>query len=202
MTAAHKLVCSTLLLTLLATQGCDKKKEAAVPPRMQAPTVAVTLPSEIPLTQEPEETPTPIVATPPQEQPAKAKTKPKKPVRNSTSTAKKSNPPAPSTQGNQTDASAKPPGNPADAVSETMIAAAVPNAQLVHQREETSRMVDATENALKGLTRSLSDEEKGMKSQVESYLRQSRKATSDGDLERAFNLAKKAQLLAEALVKK
>jgi len=83
-----------------------------------------------------------------------------------------------------------------------MIAAAVPNAQLVHQREETSRMVDATENALKGLTRSLSDEEKGMKSQVESYLRQSRKATSDGDLERAFNLAKKAQLLAEALVKK
>ena len=205
MTAAHKLVWSILLLTLLATQGCDKKKKAAVPQKAQAPTVAVTLPSEIPLTQEPEQTPAPVVTTPPQEQPAQAKAKPKKPARNSTSTAKKTTPPATppaSTQGNQTEASLKPPGNPADAVPETIIAAAVPSAQLVHQKEETSRMVDSTENALKGLTRSLSDEEKGMKSQVESYLRQSRKATSDGDFERAFNLAKKAQLLADALVKK
>lgn len=201
MTAAHKLVWSMLLLTLLATQGCDKKKKAAVPPKMQAPTVTVTLPSEIPLSQQPEETPAPVVATPPPAQPANAKAKPKKPARNSTSSAKKTNPPA-TTQGNQTEASLKPPGNPADKVPETMIAAAVPNATLVQQKEDTSRMVDATENALKGLTRSLSDEEKGMRSQVESYLRQSRKATSDGDFERAFNLAKKAQLLADALVKK
>ena len=41
-----------------------------------------------------------------------------------------------------------------------------------------------------------------MKSQIQSYLQQSRKATTDGDFERAFNLAKKAQLLAEALSKK
>jgi hypothetical protein len=205
MTVAHKLVCSMLLLTLLVMQGCDKKKKATVPRQGQAPTVAVTLPTEIPLTQEPEEGPAPVVTTPPPAQPANAKTKPKKPARNSTSTAKKTTPPATaaaSTQGNQTEASVRPPGNPADAVPETMIAAAVPNAQLVHQKEETSHMVDATENELKGLTRSLSDEEKGMKSQVESYLRQSRKATTDGDFERAFNLAKKAQLLADALVKK
>ena len=63
-------------------------------------------------------------------------------------------------------------------------------------------MVDATENALKGINRSLSDEEKSMRSQIQSYLQQSRKATADGDFERAYNLAKKAQLLAEALVKK
>ncbi len=83
-----------------------------------------------------------------------------------------------------------------------MIAAAVPEAQVVRQKEETTRMVDATENALKGITRSLSDDEKSMKSQIQSYLQQSRKASTDGDYERAFNLAKKAQLLAEALVKK
>ena len=41
-----------------------------------------------------------------------------------------------------------------------------------------------------------------MVTQVKSYISQSRKATSDGDYERAFNLAKKAQLLADALVKK
>ena len=63
-------------------------------------------------------------------------------------------------------------------------------------------MVDATENALKGINRSLNDEEKSMRSQIQSYLQQSRKATTDGDFERAYNLAKKAQLLADALVKK
>jgi len=63
-------------------------------------------------------------------------------------------------------------------------------------------MVDATENALKGLTRSLNDNEKAMKTQVQSYLQQSRKATTDGDFERAYLLAKKAQVLAEALIKK
>ena len=204
MTAAHKFVCSTLLLTLFAMQGCDnKKKKAAVPPKMQAPTVAVTLPNEIPLTQQPEQSGPPPAATPPPAQPAKTKSKPKKPPKSSTSSAKKANPPAPSTnQGGQTVASAKLPGNPADAVPETMIAAAVPNAQLVQQKEDTARMVDATENALKGLTRSLSNEEKSMKNQIQSYLRQSRKATTDGDFERAFNLAKKAQILADALIKK
>jgi ElaB/YqjD/DUF883 family membrane-anchored ribosome-binding protein len=209
MTVAHKFVCSILLLTLLVTQGCDKKKhKAAVPPKMQAPTVAVTLPSEIPLAQEPEEAQPPVVETPTATPPAKPKTKPKKPARNSTSSAKKTTPSATpaatpqTTQGNQTVASAKPPGNPAEALPETMIAAAVPNAQLVQQKEDTARMVDTTENALKGLTRSLSDEEKSMKRQIQSYVRQSRKATEDGDFERAYNLAKKAQILTDALIKK
>jgi hypothetical protein len=206
MTAAHKFVCSILLLTLLVTQGCNKKKnKAAVPLKMQAPTVAVTLPSEIPLTQEPEETQPPLVEKPTPTPPAKAKTKAKKPARNSTKKATPAATPAATpqtTQGNQTVASAKLPENPAEAVPETMIAAAVPNAQLVQQKEDTTRMVDATENALKGLTRSLSDEEKSMKRQIQSYVRQSRKATEDGDFERAYNLAKKAQILADALIKK
>jgi len=206
MMVSRKFVCSLLLMTVFGLQGCNKKKKAGLPPKMQAPTVAVTLPTEIPLTQEPEETPPPTAEKPPPEQPPK--TKPKKPAKNSSSSAKKTNPPAnpPATsqpaQGNQTVASAKPPRNPADAAPQTLIAAAVPNAQLVQQKEETTRMVDATENALKGLTRSLSEDEKSMKIQIQSYLQQSRKATTDGDFERAFNLAKKAQLLAEALTKK
>ena len=55
---------------------------------------------------------------------------------------------------------------------------------------------------MKNLSRSLSDEEKSMKAQIQSFLLQSRKATTDGDFERAYNLAMKAQLLAEALIKK
>ena len=62
--------------------------------------------------------------------------------------------------------------------------------------------MDATENALKGINRPLNEDEKAMRSQIQSYLQQSRKASTEGDFERAFNLAKKAQLLAEALTKK
>src|SRR5271167_342754 len=185
MIVSRKFVCSLLLLALLGLQGCNKKKKAGLPHKTQAPTVAVTLPTEIPLTQEPEEPPPQVAETPPPEQPAK--TKPKKPARNTGSSAKKTNSPAnppPASQpaqGNQTVASIKPPRNPAETAPQTVIAAAVPNAQLVQQKEETTRMVDATENALKGLTRSLSEDEKSMKIQIQSYLQQSRKATTDGD---------------------
>ena len=207
MTIKRKFVCFILLSTLFVLQGCDKKKKkAGPPPKMQAPTVAVTLPSELPLPQGSEAQPAPVQQPPPPAQPAKAK--PKKPARTTNSSARKVTPPASTppasqpAQGTQTVASLKPPKNPADTVPAPVIAAAVPEAQVVRQKEETTRMVDATENALKGITRSLSDDEKSMKSQIQSYLQQSRKASTDGDYERAFNLAKKAQLLAEALVKK
>jgi ElaB/YqjD/DUF883 family membrane-anchored ribosome-binding protein len=81
------------------------------------------------------------------------------------------------------------------------VAAAISSKDANKQKEDTAHMVEATENALKTLTRPLNDEEKGMRTQVETYLQQSRKATTDGDYERAFYLAKKAQVLAEALVK-
>jgi len=97
----------------------------------------------------------------------------------------------------------RPPRNAgAELPPDTAIAAAMPSRIVTEQKEKTSQIVDATENSLKNLTRQLTDEEKAMKSQIQSYLQQSRKATTDGDFERAFNLANKAQLLADALVKK
>jgi hypothetical protein len=211
MMKSRKFVFAFTLAFLLAGLGCEKKK-AHVPQKATAPTVAVVLPDEIPLTEVPEQeqVPPPKVEPPP----APPKTKPKKPARNTTATtaAKKSTPastpatPPPSQQtppANQTVASLHPPKAPgSEPVAETMIAAAVPNAQLTQLKEETTRMVEATENALKGITRNLNDEEKSMRSQIQSYLQQSRKATTDGDYERASLLAKKAQLLADALVKK
>jgi hypothetical protein len=202
MKSVRKFVGVGSLVLLLVLQGCGKKENTGLPRQTQAPTVSVVLPDEIPLTEGEPEEPTPPVAEPlPTPQPAK--TKPKKPPKNS-STAKKSNPPAnapsssQSAQNTQTIASARP-KNPPDTAA---IAAAIPNYQVTQQKEETTRMVDATENALKGLTRSLNDNEKAMKTQVQSYLQQSRKATTDGDFERAYLLAKKAQVLAEALIKK
>lgn len=208
MTVARKLVCTFGLLALVFTQGCEKKK-ASLPSKTPAPTIAVVLPDEIPLaTQAPEE-PARADTKPAQQSAQPAKTKPKKPARNSTTSAKKTSPPTsappppsqPAPQGTQTVASLRPTKPPVpDAVPETAIA--VSNAQVGQHKEETARMIEVTENALKGLNRPLSDEEKSMVSQVQSYLQQSRKATTEGDYERALLLAKKAQLLAEALVKK
>lgn len=201
MKSVRKFVSFSFLSLLLVLLGCGKKKNTGLPHQAPAPTVAVVLPEEIPLTEgEPKESEPPEPeSTPP---PVPANTKPKKPPKNS-STAKKSNQTTSnqSAQNTQTSASARPPKNPADAAPQAAIAAAIPDAKLTQRKEETARMVDATENALKGLTRSLNDDEKAMKTQVQSYLQQSRKATTDGDFERAYLLAKKAQLLADALIK-
>lgn len=205
MTSTRKLVCLVLWLPLALVVGCEKKK-ASLPPKTLAPTVAVVLPDELPLAETPEE-PSPPATEPAPAVPA-AKTKPKKPARSSTNTAKKSpSPPtAPATppaSNTQTVASLRLPKSAApEAAPPSALATAVSSTQATQQKEDTARMVDATENALKGINRSLTDEEKSMRSQIQSYLQQSRKATTEGDFERAYNLAKKAQLLADALVKK
>ena len=208
MKLTRKFVFLPGLLLLIVTQGCDKKK-AHVPPKMQAPTVAVILPDEIPLAEQPEDTAPPPEEPKPQAQPTKSK--PKKPARSSSASAKKPSPPpqAPApAQGQQsaptqTVASVRPPTpKGSENLPETVIAAAVPNAQVAQLKEDTAKMIESTENTLKGINRNLSDDEKSMRSQIQSYLQQSRKATTDGDYERASLLAKKAQLLVEALVKK
>ena len=205
--SSRKFVFSLLLVPLFLSGGCNKKK-ATIPPHGQAPTLAVVLPDELPLTQAPEE-PSPKPVEPAPVTPTKSK--PKKASRTSTAKVKKTAPPPsnptpppaqqPSTE-NQTVATLHPRNPVPEPIPETALGAAVSSSKLQQQREETARMIDSTENALKGINRSLSEDEKSVKSQIESFLQQSRKATVDGDYERAYNLAKKAQLLAEALVKK
>jgi hypothetical protein len=198
----RKFVTLLLFLALLLTEACNKKKPA-LPPRSIAPTVAEELPAEIPETQE---SSTPEVAQTPV-QPPPVKTKPKKAPK---STAKKTAPPnptppapAPATATNTTTvATLRPPRTGAvEAPPDTAIAAAIPSEEAIRQKERTAQIVESTENSLKNMTRSLNDEEKSMRTQIQSYLQQSKKATSDGDIERAYHLARKAQLLAEALLK-
>jgi hypothetical protein len=194
------LVTLLLVVGLLFVEACTKKKPVVVS-RPSAPTIAVELPEEIPETV-PDQAPASVTQEKPPEPPP-VKTKPKKTTRTAT---KKTPPPVSTpaaaqqptaTNNNQTVASLRPPAAP-----DTAIAAAMPSQEINRQKEETTQIVDATENNLKNLSRSLNDDEKAMKTQIQSYLQQSRKATTDGDFERAYNLAKKAQLLADALIKK
>jgi len=200
----RKLVTSLLLLALLFAEACNKKRPV-LPPRSLAPTVAVALPDEIP--EEPEETLPKITQT--STEPPPVKTKPKKTPRTAAkktappATAAPTPPPPAPANNNTTVASLRPPQNPASEIaSDNAIAAALPSAEVIRQKEKTAQIVDSTENNLKNLSRSLSEEEKAMRAQIQTYLQQSRKATSDGDFERAYNLAMKAQLLANALIKK
>jgi len=215
MKVTRKLVTSFLLLVVLFAEGCAKKRPSLPQPAQQAPpTIAEALPDEIPeKTEPPPPPPQPRNET---EQPKKQQKKPakgttKKPTPPASTTvaatppAAPAQPPAqtPPPQNTQTVASLRPPHNSsaAEPAPEMTVAAEISSQDANKQKEDTAHMLEATENALKALTRQLNDEEKGMRTQVETFLQQSRKATTDGDYERAFYLAKKAQTLAEALVK-
>ena len=180
-------------LGLLLGVACQKKKQVAQVPKT-APTLAVEGPDRIPEEALP-------VEPPPAQQEAKAEEPPpkKKPPKHRNATKPAAPPPA-NTQNNPTVAVNRPPA--IEAPVDTAIAADVPNEKLLQQKQKTADLLDSTEKTLKNLNRTLTPDEEAMVTQVKSYITQSHNATRDGDYERAFNLAKKAQLLAEALVKK
>ncbi len=74
--------------------------------------------------------------------------------------------------------------------------------QAAQQRQAIEQLLQSTDVALKGITRTLSSEERAMVDQIHSYIAQSRAAATDGDLLRANNLATKAHLLSDELVKR
>jgi hypothetical protein len=71
----------------------------------------------------------------------------------------------------------------------------------LHHRLSTAQLVQSTEDNLKSLSRTLSDDDKSVIEQIRNYLAQSRSATAENDVVRAHNLALKAHLLSDELVK-
>jgi hypothetical protein len=203
----------TLVLAsaLLCSLACEKKKpQLPTQATASAETVSAPLPSEISETVPP---PAPPAAnpTPPEQQTASAippKRRAKKKTTATTpasSVAAAATPPATApanNSGNTTVAVAHPPPNPAtESAPDPAIAADMTSAQLTRQKQLTAQLLDETEKSIGGL-KGLSHDEEEMLAQIRSYVSQSRKATSEGDFERAYNLATKAHLLSDALVKK
>ncbi len=211
----HQLVAPVLAFGLLWNVGCANKtsqlpRQATAPaetipanldPEISEATVPVNLPP-----------PAPNLPPPPEPKPQVAKKRKRKTTvspggttaaNSGTPTATGTGAPVASGGSNNAIAVAHPPANPAaEAPADTAIAANVSNAQLVQQKQTTSQLLDATEKTLNSLNRTLSHDEEESVAQVRSYVAQSRKATNDGDFERAYNLATKAHLLSDALVKK
>jgi len=205
MNTGRQLVVLLLATALLAAVGCEKKKPQ-LPVQATAPAepIPTPLPPEITEQSPPEPTPKPPEATAKVEEPKpqppkhrKRKLPPSPPV-----TAQSETGASAASSGNTTVAMARPPANPAgEAPADTAIAADVPSAQLSQQKQTTAQLLETTEKTLSGL-HNLSHDQEEMAAQIRSYLAQSRKATTDGDFERAYNLATKAHLLSDALVKK
>ena len=71
-----------------------------------------------------------------------------------------------------------------------------------HQRSTTEQLVIATNDNLGKIEgRQLNPSQKEMVSQINHFLEQSRAAVAAGDLERGRNLAMKAHLLSDELIK-
>jgi len=72
-----------------------------------------------------------------------------------------------------------------------------------HQRRTTEQLLRDSEANLKtAASRQLSDEQQDTARQITTYMQQAHSASDEGDLERAHNLALKARLLSETLVRR
>lgn len=203
MVSTRQLVFGLLVPLLVFQLACHKKQTAAKPKLtgpQEAPTLTQTLPYEI--------QPEPLPQTPPET--AKAEEPPplpKKTRSHKKPQTKSSQPPA-QTSGSQTTsptttAEIRPPVSPADAAAEVAIGPDISSAEAARDRQSTKQLLDTTEKQLKGVdSKGLSSDQQAMLVQIRTYISQSRKAITEGDYERASNLAKKAQLLTDELMKK
>lgn len=192
---------------VVSLSGCPfKKHQPPVPQQGQAPTVP------------PEPVPPPVVETPPEPQPVppppetspekaedkapKKKPSPKKPATPATAN-QPANPPAP--------APAQAPAKTSKLIiqegnspnSQGQLAAGVGlSDSSARAKQTTEQLLQAAQGNLNGINRPLSPEEQAMVAQIKDYMTQARKATDDSDTVRAHNLALKAYLLSDELVKK
>jgi len=207
-----------LLVPVLALQLACHKKQAGVRPKLpgpaEAPTLTQTLPYEI------KEAPVPEASAETAKVQEAPKTKSKPHPRTNSKKAQPNQPgtqvktagtptsppsaqaPAPAAS-ETTTASIHPPPSPAEAAAAVAIGPDVSSAEAARDRKSTTQLLDATDNDLKRVdSKSLTADQQAMVTQIKTYIAQSRKALAEGDYERASNLAKKAQLLTDELMKK
>jgi len=181
------------MLVLAVLSGCKKKQPSLPPPQAQAPSISTLPQPEQPQPLPPPAPPAPTIATVP---PPLAKKKPKKKIFTS-----KTQPPKPENKlPEDKEGKSVPPGNNGEGA--TQLSAGLPPSEATQQRQSTLQLLSVADSNLRGLNRALSSDEQAMVQQIRAYMQQSRAADSDGDTERAYNLALKARLLSDELAKR
>ena len=187
---------------MLLIFGCHKKKPP-VPTQEPAPTVMAGPPETppAPATQEPQNPPSA------QEQPQTTtnnppeKPTPKHPKRPATPPVKK---PAPEPEKPSEVAKNTPPPRVViqqggtSASGSGRVSGTNDNST---NQATTQQLIDSAEANLRSIKRQLSSEEQTHVTEIRDYIKQSKDATKDGDLVGAHNLAQKARLLSDELVK-
>jgi hypothetical protein len=196
-----------LCLALLAfCWGCARKKTVAAPPP-PSPATEPTPQHERQETQAQTQTQLPTQGTPPPspdqgtpaaENPEKAEAKNGKPH----PPAKK---PAAPSNGKTTEARNIPPRtvvrpDPEPSPTPGLISPS-PSQGGPHDQATTEQLLQTTESNLTTIRRQLSQDEEATVTQIKDFVDQSRKAIKENDLGRAHNLAMKARLLCDDLIK-
>ena len=191
---------AVLMVAVLGASGCKSKKKPNIPQQAQAPTITSAEPA-----------PTQPGPAPP------ASVEPARPLPTPGEVASNTPPPQPAPKPQHRVArkppkrtiveNAPPPTTPAPTQTpapqeQGQLTASVSHHDALQQRVDTQRLLEATENNLRSVNRTLSSDEEVTVAHIRSYMQQSKNATNDGDLERAYNLALKARLLSDDLVKR
>lgn len=154
-------------------------------------------------------------AQPPASVPAPAPdaTQPPEPSQPSATAGAPASKPAPVSKSRKHAKKVTPPGPPSEGPTKTVVrngSTADPQVQLStgvsreqasRQRRNTNQLLEKTEANLKNASvRQLDDGQQDMVKQIRAYMDQAKAAAGAGDLQRAHNLAVKAQLLSEELL--
>jgi hypothetical protein len=186
-------LCALLLIT-----ACNKKRNKPVLlPQEQAPTVSTPQPEPEPQPQQP--------AQPPADQ-QPADTTENKPSQKPPANTTKNQKPHPARKPPQVAANTPPKiviteggtGSGGDSIG---LGQPGPAADAAHNQFSTEQLLDRTEANLRSIKRLLTRDEQSLATQIRDFMAQSRQATKDGELVRARNLAVKANLLSDELVK-
>jgi hypothetical protein len=210
------------LLAVLLVGGCKKKKQQAQiaqPPTITAPQTAppvqtpptanngsATNPNQSTTNQQPSQPSKPQAAQ------TQTKPKPKSRAGNGKPSAAHKAPPSTETpaadknsgNGNTQVAQSVPPKITIEADSPDVggaISATGPHSDDVHDKLNTEQLLQTTDDNLKSIKRQLTVEEQAQVVQIRNFMAQSRAASTDSDLVRARNLALKAHLLSDELVR-
>lgn len=180
-----------VLCLALLTAGCERKTTRPTPPVL-VPSIEV--PQPVPPSQPPDENTNAAPQTAPAEvsphDEQRPKPKPRKPIIHR-APQQPAPPEAPRPEFSK----------PIAPDPSVQITADVPRAAVQSQKQNTEQLLRSSDGKLSHINHSLSESEQGMLRQARNYIIQSNQALQGGDIERAYNLAVKASLLANELAK-
>jgi hypothetical protein len=184
-----------LCVALLAA-GCHQKPARTTPPVL-VPSIEIPQPappSQNPPGQDTNAVPQTAPPETPQQNTQRPKPKPRRPV-------SRKPPQQPAQAAPPSEAPKPEPAKPNSPDPSVQITADIPRAAVQSERQNTEQLLRNSDGKLSHINRNLSDSEQGMLRQARNYILQSNQALQGGDIERAYNLAVKANLLANELAK-